>query len=66
MQTADAPAHVNDFVPTALELAGLSSPGTWSGQARPTLPGKSLVPLLKREAALPRDALYWQHEGNRA
>jgi len=49
-----------------LELAGLSSPETWSGQARPTLPGKSLVPLLKREAVLPRDALYWQHEGNRA
>ncbi len=61
-----APAHVIDFVPTVLELAGLSSPEIWSGQARPTLPGKSLVPLLKREAAIPRDAMYWQHEGNRA
>jgi arylsulfatase A-like enzyme len=61
-----APAHIIDFVPTVLELAGLSPPDCWGGQARPSLPGKSLVPLLKRDAAIPRSALYWQHEGNRA
>lgn len=61
-----APAHIIDFVPTVLELAGLSAPENWSGQTRPALPGKSLVPLLKRDAAIPRDAIYWQHEGNRA
>ena len=61
-----APAHIIDFVPTVLELAGLSSPQNWGGQTRPALPGKSMVPLLKRDATIPRDALYWQHEGNRA
>ncbi len=61
-----APAHIIDFVPTVLELAGVSSPENWNGQTRPALPGKSLVPLLKRDDALPRDALYWHHEGNRA
>lgn len=61
-----APAHIIDFVPTVLELAGLSSPANWDGQPRPSLPGTSLVPLFKRDGALPRDALYWHHEGNRA
>jgi len=61
-----APAHIIDFVPTVLELAGVTSPEKWSGQARPSLPGRSLVPLLKHDAVIPRDALYWQHEGNRA
>jgi len=61
-----APAHIIDFVPTVLELAGVSSPKNWGGQTRPPLPGKSLVPLLRRDAAIPRDAIYWQHEGNRA
>jgi arylsulfatase len=61
-----APGHIIDFVPTVMELAGVSSPASWSGQTRPALPGKSLVTLLKRDAALPRDALYWHHEGNRA
>ncbi len=61
-----APAHIIDFVPTVLELAGLSAPENWGGLARPALPGKSLVPLFQRDAAIPRDALYWHHEGNRA
>ena len=61
-----APTHIIDFVPTVLELAGVSAPEQWGGQARPALPGKSLVPILKRDAPILRDALYWQHEGNRA
>ncbi|MCC6823767.1 MAG: arylsulfatase [Verrucomicrobia subdivision 3 bacterium] len=61
-----APTHIIDFVPTVLELAGVSPPETWGSQTRPALPGKSLVPLFKRDAAIPRDALYWEHEGNRA
>lgn len=60
------PAHIVDFVPTALELAGVSAPESWGGQTRPVLPGRSLVPLLKRDVAIQRDAIYWQHEGNRA
>ena len=61
-----APTHIIDFVPTVLELAGVSAPEQWGGQARPALPGKSLVPILKRDAPILRDALSWQHEGNRA
>ncbi|GMV98122.1 MAG: arylsulfatase, partial [Phycisphaerae bacterium] len=61
-----APAHVIDFVPTALELAGVTPPESWNRQRRPPLPGRSLVPLFERDAAIARDYLYWHHEGNRA
>jgi arylsulfatase A-like enzyme len=60
------PAHVIDFVPTALELAGLPVPSEWQGQARPALPGKSLLPALATDGTLERDSLWWLHEGNRA
>lgn len=61
-----APAHVIDFVPTLLDLAGLPPPPEWNRHPRPVLPGKSLKPLFESDAALPRDFLYWHHEGNRA
>ncbi|MEP0843786.1 MAG: arylsulfatase, partial [Phycisphaerae bacterium] len=61
-----APAHVIDFVPTVLELAGVTPPESWNRQRRPPLPGRSLVPLFERDAAIARDYLYWHHEGNRA
>jgi len=60
------PAHVVDFVPTALRLAGVEPPLEWEGLWRPTLPGKSLVPLFKSDVEITRDTLYWHHEGNRA
>ncbi len=61
-----SPAHVIDFVPTVLELAGVKPPEDWRGRLRPSLPGKSLTPLFKRDTTVTRDALYWHHEGNRA
>ncbi len=60
------PSHVIDFVPTALELADLPVPGEWQGQARPPLPGKSLLPAFTADVTLERDSLWWLHEGNRA
>lgn len=60
------PAHVIDLVPTVLELAGITPPDKWKGHIRPPMPGKSLVPLLDADVDLPRDYLYWHHEGNRA
>jgi len=60
------PAHVIDLAPTVLELAGISPPDDWKGHTRPPMPGKSLVPLLGADVDLPRDYLYWHHEGNRA
>ena len=61
-----SPAHIVDFVPTALELAGVTAPTEWNGLPRPTIPGLSLTPLFARDATLKHEAIYWHHEGNRA
>ncbi len=60
------PAHIIDFVPTVLELAGVKPPDTFNNALRPPLPGQSLVPVLHRDLNIPRDYLYWHHQGNRA
>jgi len=60
------PAHVIDFVPTVLELAGVQKPKEWNGEPVPEAPGKSLVPALARDETIARDSLWWLHEGHRA
>ena len=60
------PGHIIDFAPTVLELAGVSPPPKWGKIDRPPMPGRSWVPLLQADADLPREYLYWNHEGNRA
>ncbi|NNJ70750.1 MAG: arylsulfatase, partial [Kiritimatiellales bacterium] len=42
-------AHVVDFMPTFLELAGAEYPAQQDGQPTPKLDGRSIVPLLKGE-----------------
>lgn len=59
------PAHLIDFVPTFLELAGVSPPNEAHGENRPPLSGKSLVPTFAKDETIPRDFLYFHHEGNR-
>ena len=59
------PAHVIDVVPTILELAGADRPVRFTASGAPP-PGKSLVPLFAKGGTITRDALWWQHEGNRA
>ena len=45
-------AHVNDIVPTLLDIAGLAAPGRqYKGQAVEPLAGRSLLPVLKGEAS---------------
>jgi arylsulfatase len=60
------PAHVIDFVPTVLELAGLTKPKEWLGEPIPDAPGRSLVPAFAKDVTIARDSLWWLHEGHRA
>lgn len=55
--------HIMDIMPTLLELAEVSHP-----QKTNIFPmeGKSFLPLLKEQQDWNRDALFWEHEGNRA
>ncbi len=64
-ETESTPGHLIDLMATAVDLAGASYPT--SGEAGPIQPleGKSLVPALRGEA-IEREAIYWEHEGNRA
>lgn len=57
--------HVIDLMPTCLELAGAEYPSEYDGHKIKLLEGKSLVPAFS-DQPIPRDALYWEHEGNRA
>jgi arylsulfatase A-like enzyme len=60
------PAHLIDVVPTVLELAGATKPATIQGHPVPPAPGRSLVPAFAADVTVPRDFLWWEHEGNRA
>ena len=56
--------HVIDFAPTILELAGGAPPAA-RGSA-PEMPGRSLAKALTKDAPVPRDFLWWFHDGHRA
>jgi arylsulfatase len=66
-------AHVIDFLPTLLELAGAPVSSTLPRVSSPReviqappLPGRSLVPAFARDGTVPREFLFFHHEGNRA
>jgi arylsulfatase len=60
------PAHVIDFVPTVLELAGIEKPKDWKGESIPPAPGRSLAPAFAKDESTARGSLWWLHEGHRA
>jgi arylsulfatase A-like enzyme len=60
------PAHLVDIVPTIVELASGKPFVANRGPDAPTFPGKSLVPTFKRDVEIPRESLWFLHEGNRA
>jgi arylsulfatase A-like enzyme len=54
------PCHLIDIMATAVDLANATYPAD-----KTPLAGKSLTPLFAG-GSFPREALYWEHEGNRA
>ena len=59
------PSHLIDIMATCIDLSNARYPETHSGQSIIPMEGKSLVPVFGNQA-LDRDAIYWEHEGNRA
>jgi arylsulfatase len=59
------PGHLIDLLPTCLEVAGATPLKERAGVALLPLEGRSLVPAFANEP-IPREALYWEHEGNAA
>ena len=65
----DAVMHIADIMPTLLEAAGTTYPGTHEGRELPPINGKSWMPLLTGETDSIRsddDYLAWELFGNRA
>jgi arylsulfatase A-like enzyme len=60
------PSHLIDIMATCVDLAGAAYPETHhDGQSIRPLEGRSLAPAFAGKG-IERDALYWEHEGNRA
>ena len=59
------PSHLIDIMATCVDVAGAVYPETFGDQQIYPMEGKSLVPAFD-DKPLGREALYWEHEGNRA
>ncbi|MHB1562179.1 MAG: sulfatase-like hydrolase/transferase, partial [Isosphaeraceae bacterium] len=59
------PGHLIDVMATCIDVAGASFPAEQAGEKTVLPEGRSLVPAFN-DQPIARDALYWEHEGNRA
>lgn len=61
------PGHVIDFLPTMLELTGISYRSLAGCIALVPLEGRSLLPLMRNQGTVPRTgSLFWAYGGSRA
>jgi len=58
-------AHVVDLMATALDAAGATRPANRTGSSSIPVEGVSLLPAFQAQP-LDREAVFWEHEGNRA
>lgn len=62
----NTPGHLVDLMATAVDVSGAIYPTTYhDGQSIKPMEGKSLVPAFDGKP-IAREAIYWEHEGNRA
>ncbi len=59
------PGQLVDLMATCVEVSGAAYPSEVGGQRITPMEGKSLVPAFANKP-IAREALYWEHEGNRA
>src|SRR5690606_4954829 len=60
------PAHIIDLMATCLDLAGVNYPKTYKGNVITPTEGTSLVPVFQNKKWKGHEALFFEHEGNRA
>ena len=58
-------SHLIDIMATCIDIAGVSYPASFKGNAIQPYEGKSLVPAFT-DKPIARDYIFWEHEGNRA
>jgi len=59
------PGHLIDIMATCVDVGGAAYPKEFNGKPILPMEGTSLVPAFANQP-LPREALYWEHEGNAA
>ncbi len=59
------PGHLIDIFPTCLDVARADYPARHNDHPLTPLEGKSLLPAFENQP-IDREAIYWEHEGNRA
>ncbi len=57
--------HLIDIMATCVDLAGARYPAEYKGNKIMPMEGKSLAPAFENKP-IEREAIYWEHEGNRA
>jgi arylsulfatase len=60
------PGHLIDLMATCVDLAGAHYPTQFNGRTILPMEGRSLLPAFDGKPIERDDALYWEHEGNRA
>ncbi len=60
------PVHLIDVMATAVELAGVSYPRAYGGQAIEPMQGVSLRPAFEGKPLGRTAPIFWEHEGNKA
>ena len=60
------PGHLIDLMATWADVGGAHYPGTFAGERITPLEGKSLRPVFETGRRKGHEAIYWEHEGNRA
>jgi arylsulfatase len=60
------PGHLIDVMATCLDVAGADYPKTYNGKPITPLEGRSLRPIFEGKQRQGHEAIYWEHEGNRA
>lgn len=58
--------HLIDIMPTVLAASGAAYPAERKGRKITPLEGKSLLPVLEGRQREPHQAIFWEHEGNKA
>jgi Arylsulfatase A and related enzymes len=58
--------HVIDIMATCADVGGATYPKTFKGKPVKPLEGKSLLPIFKGGQRKGHEAIFWEHEGNRA
>lgn len=64
-QLEKQPCHLIDVMATCVDLSGATYPKELNSQPITPMEGRSLLPAFE-DQPIKRDALYWEHEGNRA